>query len=1145
MAKKIILTGEVKVTDKGLEETSKKARTLDRNLKGAAQTSSSSTKNFSKMSQGITGGLVPAYAVLAANIFAIGAAFRFLTEQANMALLIEAQESFAASTGIALQSITVRLREASGGMLGFKEAAQAAAIGMAKGFSVKQLTDLAEGAKKVSAALGRTFEDAFDRLLKGTSKAEPELLDELGITLRLEEATKRYGDAINKNHKELTIWERSQAVLIETQRQLNEQFGGIEVAVNPFVRLSATFEDIVRNVSQFLLPIFSGLASIISSSGLAAVAVFGALGLSILRSAIPMDTLKTKIKEFADKHSQGFKDAKDDLKQYRVELDKTKQTLEQAKAAAMGDLKGQAGMAVFGGSKSKILKKVAMGGALTGTDKANLDKALRSAEQQWAQHGEIRNGIFKGANIELVNDTRVSLNQITASSVQMGAKVGGVWTRMRLRSKVAFSAIKAGGVATFNAIGKSAMFMGKMVGKAMKLAGVIGMIIMAWELFQKLWANVYDMSMGILKFTDKVINAVTGGVRTAIASVIEFFADAIDTVFGSFYTALGELIKSIGVEVAKLPDFGTGVAEKAGKALQSVGEGITGKKGPEFVKGMRATAASIRDVGDSASDLAGTFAESDLGKMVKGWQDVRREGAKTEEMFSNLADRIKAFEADTEALVGDVHGAGGVGTGFMKKGLTDLQRSAMQMQAITSLDVAGLLGEAMKVDARGGDVDAEMRRIREAIQPLVAHVPQLAKLMPILNQPLSVDMIESFWNLGVIAQKSTAATAGFTNSLETLRKASSGITSASGLYDYLELLKTSKDLATEAHGSAAEADGIVNAYEQLNQTIGGNADKVIATLQAIRNENEAIKKSKLDLALADTEAAQKGALLAKLAKEKNKIDKLALDQQKRRNDLEALYNINKENMDSKALATHNERIAYMEHEIMIREKQMILEERAVSDLGKITKTVADSFQNGMVTAFDAIIQGTKDVKEAFLNMADGILKALANIINQMIAAQIAQGLSSLFGGMMGMGQGAGAGAGSGRPAASEVTVWGGEKASFPWSRYGGVVKPPPHLAAGGVASGRQAGYPAILHGTEAVVPLPQGNSIPVDLKGAGGDQNVVVNVNVASDGSVTQQTEETTGQEALQMGKLVSIAVTRELQKQKRQGGMLSPHGIA
>ena len=92
MAKKVILKGEVQVTDKGLKEAGKSAQSLDRRLKGAAATSSSTTKNFSKMSQGITGGLVPAYAVLAANIFAIGAAFRFLTEQANMALLIEAQE---------------------------------------------------------------------------------------------------------------------------------------------------------------------------------------------------------------------------------------------------------------------------------------------------------------------------------------------------------------------------------------------------------------------------------------------------------------------------------------------------------------------------------------------------------------------------------------------------------------------------------------------------------------------------------------------------------------------------------------------------------------------------------------------------------------------------------------------------------------------------------------------------------------------------------------------------------------------------------------------------------------------------------------------------------------------------------------------
>jgi hypothetical protein len=36
-------------------------------------------------------------------------------------------------------------------------------------------------------------------------------------------------------------------------------------------------------------------------------------------------------------------------------------------------------------------------------------------------------------------------------------------------------------------------------------------------------------------------------------------------------------------------------------------------------------------------------------------------------------------------------------------------------------------------------------------------------------------------------------------------------------------------------------------------------------------------------------------------------------------------------------------------------------------------------------------------------------------------------------------------------------------------------------ADGGVASGPKSGYDATLHGTEAVVPLPDGNSIPVKV----------------------------------------------------------------
>lgn len=45
---------------------------------------------------------------------------------------------------------------------------------------------------------------------------------------------------------------------------------------------------------------------------------------------------------------------------------------------------------------------------------------------------------------------------------------------------------------------------------------------------------------------------------------------------------------------------------------------------------------------------------------------------------------------------------------------------------------------------------------------------------------------------------------------------------------------------------------------------------------------------------------------------------------------------------------------------------------------------------------------------------------------------------------------------------------------------------------GGVATGPDSGYQATLHGTEAVVPLGNSRSIPVELKGAGGDNSSLV-----------------------------------------------------
>ena len=103
---KITESGDLKVIGKkaeqaaaGLDKAGKSARTADRNLKGAAQASANGTKNFSKMAQGISGGIVPAYATLAAQIFAVSAAFNFLKDAGSLQLLQKGQVAYAAATG--------------------------------------------------------------------------------------------------------------------------------------------------------------------------------------------------------------------------------------------------------------------------------------------------------------------------------------------------------------------------------------------------------------------------------------------------------------------------------------------------------------------------------------------------------------------------------------------------------------------------------------------------------------------------------------------------------------------------------------------------------------------------------------------------------------------------------------------------------------------------------------------------------------------------------------------------------------------------------------------------------------------------------------------------------------------------------------
>jgi tape measure domain-containing protein len=105
-----------------------------------------------------------------------------------------------------------------------------------------------------------------------------------------------------------------------------------------------------------------------------------------------------------------------------------------------------------------------------------------------------------------------------------------------------------------------------------------------------------------------------------------------------------------------------------------------------------------------------------------------------------------------------------------------------------------------------------------------------------------------------------------------------------------------------------------------------------------------------------------------------------------------------------------------------------------------------------------------------------------------------------------------------------------ESGSMPLKKY----------ASGGIANSPQMAIFGEGSMPEAYVPLPDGRSIPVTMKGGmGGGQHVEINITVHEGGRESSDTKGSEAQNYRQMGERVKSVVREELAAQKRPGGML------
>ena len=281
--------GAIEGVGDATRRTTKARDKYSKSEKGVAGATSNSTKAFSKMTTGIQGGLVPAYATLAANVFAVTAAFGVLQRAAAVTQLQEGLIFTGRAAGENLPLVVDSLKEITGAAVSSADAMRTVAVGISAGFSQSQLEGLTKVAKGASLALGRDMTDALDRLTRGAAKLEPEILDELGIMVRLDDATETYAATLGKTSAELTQFERRMAFTNAIIEQGQTKFAALSAVVdpNPYDKLAASFDNLAKTVLNALNVGFGPLVGFLADNMAALVGVMGVFATGVIKQAVP------------------------------------------------------------------------------------------------------------------------------------------------------------------------------------------------------------------------------------------------------------------------------------------------------------------------------------------------------------------------------------------------------------------------------------------------------------------------------------------------------------------------------------------------------------------------------------------------------------------------------------------------------------------------------------------------------------------------------------------------------------------------------------------------------------------------------------------------------------------------------------------
>lgn len=254
--------------------------------RGVTESTGAAARDFANQARGL-GGLVHVYATFAANIFAISAAFSALNKVANITNMVKGLEQLGAASGKNLGQVSKDLVKVSDGALSLADSMQAVAQASSGGMSSANILRMGNVAKQASQALGRDMTDAVSRLTRGITKIEPELLDELGIMVKVDEATRNYANQIGKTASSLTNFEKRQAYANAVLEEGERKFSSIKLDANPYQKILASITNIAVAGGELINKVLSPILNFMSQSPTALTAGLALVITQLTKQALP------------------------------------------------------------------------------------------------------------------------------------------------------------------------------------------------------------------------------------------------------------------------------------------------------------------------------------------------------------------------------------------------------------------------------------------------------------------------------------------------------------------------------------------------------------------------------------------------------------------------------------------------------------------------------------------------------------------------------------------------------------------------------------------------------------------------------------------------------------------------------------------